>query len=253
MLDNQLPAPPVDMVMPFANDVYSIATLVSLALFAAWTIYQCFRDKSPILLLILIGGVLCFLQEPIMDHVGAVWYPYINQSFTVFRAFNVSVPLWVVPGYGLFVGAVSVVLYRKMMAGMTATQLWKFYFVVWLLDLLLELPGLNLGTYIYFGHAALSVFGFPMTWAMTNTCIVFLTAALLVSFKDFFVGPKLLLIPVVVTMANGAAQASAGYPVWLTLNSGADSVLKLFAAIVTLGMSLLIVHGISLKVAIKQK
>jgi hypothetical protein len=54
-------------------------------------------------------------------------------------------------------------------------------------------------------------------------------------------------------MANGAAQASAGYPVWLTLNSGADSVLKLFAAIVTLGMSLLIVHGISLKVAIKQK
>ncbi len=247
MNENQLPIPPIDMVMPWANDVYSGATLVMFTAFTAWTVYQCWRAKSPTLLLILIGGTLCFLQEPIMDHVGAVWYPNINQSFTVFRAFNVSIPLWVIPGYGLFVGAVSVVLYRMMTTGMSIDTLWKFYFVVWILDLLLELPGLNLGTYIYFGNAPWTLLGFPLTWAMTNTCIIVLTVGILVGFKDFFVGPKLFLIPVVVTMANAAAQAGTGYPIWLALNAGVAYPVKLAAAFATLGFSLLLVQMVGHK------
>ena len=235
MLNNQLPAPPAGMIMPAANDFYSVASLISLLLFGAWTLYLCWKAKSPVLLLILMGGALCYLQEPIMDHLGAVWYPTINQVPTILHAFNCYIPLWVLPGYGLFVGALSVVLYRKLDAGMTVKQLWIFNFIIWGADIMLELPGLNLGTYVYFGHPALMFFNFPMTWAMSNTCIDMISVAILVGFKDFFTGWRMALIPVVITMANGAAQGATEWPVFCTL-----------------GMSLLVVHLIGLKLAVQQ-
>ena len=89
--------------------------------------------------------------------------------------------------------------------------------------------------------------GFPLTWAMTNTCIIVLTVGILIGYKDFFVGPKLLLIPIVVTMANAAAQASTGYPIWLALNAGISHPVKLIAAITTLGFSLLLVQMVGHK------
>jgi len=251
MLNNQLPMPPTGMIMPVANDFYSVASVISFALFAAWTAYLSYKAKSPVLLLILLGGALCYLQEPIMDHLGAVWYPSINESPVILRAFNCSIPLWVIPGYGLFVGALSVVLYRKMAAGMTVQQLWTFNFIIWGADILLELPGLNLGTYVYFGHPALMFFNFPLTWAMSNTCIDMVAVALLVGFKDFFTGWRMVFIPLVVTMANGAAQGATEWPIFLALNSNAGYPEKLLAALATLGMSLLTVHLIGTKLAVK--
>jgi hypothetical protein len=240
------------MIMPAANNFYSVASLLSFVLFAAWTLYLCWRARSPILLLILAGGALCYLQEPIVDHLGAVWYPSINQVPVIFHAFNCFIPLWVLPGYGMFVGALSVVLYRKMIAGITVKQLWTFNFIIWAADIMLELPGLNLGTYVYFGHPAMMFFNFPMTWAMSNTCIDMIAVAILVGYKEFFTGWRMLLIPVVVTMANGAAQGATEYPVFLALNSNASYPEKLFAALCTLGMSLLVVHLIGVKLAIKK-
>ena len=248
MFDNQLPPPPVDMIMPPANDFFSVATLALLALLTAWTVYQCWRVKSPMYLLILIGGTLCFLQEPIVDHLGAVWYPQHQQGFTVWRAFNVSLPLWVIPGYGLYVGGLAVYLYRKMSVGMTVKRLWVTYFLIWMVSLVMELPQLQAGTYVYFGDVPFKIGGFPLTWAMTNATIMMLSAAVLVAYKDFLVGPKLILVPIIVQMANAAAQMANGYPIFLALNSGAGSGTTLVAGCVTIGFCFLMIHMIGLKI-----
>ena len=247
MFENQLPIAPVDAIMPAVNDVFSVATLVLMALLLAWTLYECWRVKSPMYLLILIGGTLCFLQEPIVDHLGAVWYPQHQQSLTVWRAFNVSLPLWVVPGYGLYVGGLAIYLYKKLSAGVTVSQLWTTYFVIWMLNMLLELPQLALGTYSYFGDVPFKILGFPLTWAMTNATIMMLSAAVLIAYKDFLVGLKLVFVPVLVTMANATAQSANGYPLFLALNSGAGSATRLLAGCVTIGFCFLTIHLISLK------
>lgn len=246
MFENQIPPAPVDMVMPPANDWVAVVTLTLLALFTAWTVRECWRDKSPVMLLILIGGTASFPIETIVDHVGAIWYPQ-HGAKTVFRAFNVSLSIWVVAAWGLYVGALSALLYRKMAAGITVKQLWTAYFSIWGFSLLLELPGLNLGIYHYYADQPFNILGFPLWWAMTNVTILVLVAAVINGYKDFFAGAKLVLIPVVVTMISAGAEAATSYPMWLALNSGSGPSTKLLCGFVTLGMSLLLVHMVSLK------
>ena len=246
MLENQIPAPPVDMVMPPVNATVAIICYVLLALFTAWTLVESKRKQSPVPILILLGGVLTILQEPILGHVGSFWYPEIGPA-PFFRAFNVSIPLWAVAAYGLYVGGLTVLVHRRMSAGMTVKQLWTVYFLIWVFNLGLELPGLNLGIYRYYNDPPFNVFGFPMIWAMTNVAIPVFASAVLIAYKDFLTGARALLILPLMPMMGMAAEGATGFPSWLALNSGVGSGTKFFAACTTLGMSLLVTYMISLK------
>ncbi len=249
MLPNQLPPPPVNMVMPPANTIIALICYVLLAAFAVWTVFEAKRVRSAIPVLILLGGILTALQEPILGHVGAFWYPQIGPK-PVLRAFNISLPLWAVAAYGLYVGGLSVLVHRKVAAGVTAKQLWTAYFLIWFFNLGLELPGLHLHIYHYYGEQPFDVFGFPMTWAMTNVTIPMFVSAVLVGYKDFLTGWRMLLILPMMPMMGIAAEGGTGFPVWLAMNSNVGMPVKTFAACVTLGMSLLVTYMISLKFCI---
>jgi hypothetical protein len=246
MLGNQIPTPPVDMVMPPANTIIAIICYVLLAAFAAWTLFEARRTRSPIPILILIGGLFTALQEPILGHVGSFWYPEIGPA-PVLRAFNVSIPLWAVAVYGLYVGGLSVLVYRKLKSGLTPRQLWAACFLIWAFNLGLELPGLNLGIYRYYGDPTFNVFGFPLCWAMTNATIPMFVAAVLIAYQDILTGARTLLILPMMPMMGIAAEAATGFPMWLSMNSGSGASTKLLAGLATLGLSLLLTYLISLK------
>jgi hypothetical protein len=234
------------MVMPRANDVIAVACFVLLAAFAVWTLIEVKRTRSAVPMLILIGGMLTAIVEPILDHVGAIWYPQIG-STAVFRAFNISLPIWAIAAYGLYVGALSSLIYRKMSGGMTARQLWIIYFSIWVFSLGLELPGLNFGIYRYYGDQPFNIFGFPLWWAMTNVTIPVLSAAVLNGYQQLLVGARSVLILALLPMIGAAGEAASGWPMWLALNSAVGPEVKLVAGFMTLGMSMLIVYLVSLK------
>lgn len=247
MLENQIPLPPVDMQMPAqANDIYALITYSLLALFALWTLRESLRMRSPLLLLILLGGTLSCMIEPIVDHVGGVWWPQYGAEH-VFRAFNVAIPVWVVAAWGLYVGALATLLYRKMAAGITVKQLWVAYFAIWGFSLLLELPGLHLGLYRYYADQPFNVLGFPLWWAMTNVSILVIAAAILTGYREFFTGVKMLLVVPLMPMVSAGAEAATGFPMWLALNTGTGPTGKFAAGLMTLGLSLMVVHMVSLK------
>lgn len=246
MQPNQIPTPPIEMVMPPVNSVIALICYVLLGAFTLWTLYECRRTRSPVTILMLIGGTLAIAQEPLLAHIGSFWYPDIGPA-PVMRVFNVSIPLWAVAAYGLYVGGLSILVYRKMVVGMTAKSLWIAYFSIWVFNIGLELPGLSLGIYRYYGDPPFNFFGFPLTWAITNSAIPMLASAVMVGFKDFLTGPRLLLIVPLMVMIGMAAEGATGLPTWLAMNSGSGSGVKLAGAFTTLGMSLLITHMVSLK------
>jgi hypothetical protein len=248
--ENQLPTPPVDMVMPAANTAIAIICYVLLACFACWAAYEGRRTRSAIPLLVLVGGALTALNEPLLDHVGAIWYPQFGPA-PVFRAFNVSLPVWAVAAYGLYVGGLSNIVYKWMSKGMSRTQLWSAYFSIWVFNLGLELPGLNLGIYRYYGDPALNFFGFPLCWAMTNVTIPILVSSVLIGYRGLFVGARALLLLPLVPMIGAAAESAAGWPSWLSLNAGVGPTTKLLAAFATLGCSMLITYLVGIKVCAK--
>jgi len=243
-LGNQIPAPPVDMVMPSINTVVAIANFVVLAVVTVFVAREARRTRSWIPLLILVGAALASLQEPIYDIVGAVWYPE-RGTVSFNRAFNVSVPLWLIPGYAWYIGGLGNVMYRKMRAGSVHRPLWQYYFLFWLANFALEMPGLNLGIYRYYGDQPFRVLGFPLWMAVTNGLMPIMLGALFNRLRDVLVGPAALLAVVLVPMVVGATQIAAGWPTWLALNSGLGPGGTLAGALLSLGLALSVIYLLS--------
>jgi hypothetical protein len=252
MLENQIPLPPIEMVMPPYNDIIAIGNFVVLALVAIWLARESRRIGSALPLMILAGAVIASLQEPIYDIVGSVWYPHHN-TVSYVRAFNVSIPLWLIPAYAWFIGGQGYLVYKKMQQGITVRQLWAYYFLGWVANLCLELPGLNLGIYIYYGAQPFKVFGFPLWMAMTNALMPLLVGAVLISLQKSLTGLRTLLALLLVPMVTGTAQITAGWPTWLALNSGGSLAVTHVAALVSMGLSMSIVYMVSLKFCVPAK
>jgi hypothetical protein len=240
-LANQIPVPPVDMAMPPINDAIAAANFVVLAIVAYFVAREARRSRSLIPVFLLLGAALSSLQEPIYDIVGAVWYPQYGTT-AYLRAFNVSIPLWLIPGYSWYIGGLGNLMYRKMRDGVTARELWIYYFLFWGANFVLELPGLNLDIYRYYGHQPFKVLGFPLWMAMTNGLMPLLIGALFNALRGVLTGPTAWLTVVLVPMVVGAAQIAAGWPVWLALNAGLGVAGTDVAALASLGLAFAIIH-----------
>jgi hypothetical protein len=240
-LVNQIPAPPVDMVMPTINTVVAVANFVVLAIVTVFVAREARRTRSWIPLLILLGAALASLQEPIYDIVGAVWYPE-HGTIAFNRAFNVSIPLWLIPGYAWYIGGLGNIMYRKMQAGVEHRPLWQYYFLFWLANFALEMPGLNLGIYRYYGDQPFRVLGFPLWMAVTNGLMPLMLGGLFNALRNVLKGLAALLTIVLVPMVVGATQIAAGWPTWLALNSGGGPGATLFGALVSLGLALSVIY-----------
>ena len=125
-----------------------------------------------------------------------------------------------------------------------------YYGLFWLANFALEMPGLNLGIYQYYGDQPFKLFGFPLWMAMTNAVMPLLGGALLNLFKDVLTGPRVLLAIPMMPMVTGMPQIAIGWPTWLALNSGGGPVVTHAAALISLGLSLTAVYLLGSRVCV---
>lgn len=247
VLPNQIPAPPTDMVMSPWYDPILYLNWVVLALVALWIVREARSSRSLVPILILAGAALSCLQECIFDVMVLVWWPQVGPA-PLYRFLNISVPVWMLAAYPWYIGGQGYWMYKQLQKGMTTAQIWKLYFFAWAANLFLEIPPLQIGSiYTYYGDQPLQLLGFPVWMAMTNSLMPILMAAMLYALRDILTGARAFLIVPLVPMAVGAAQITAGWPIWLALNSGKGYAATVPAAFVTLAMSLMIVYLVSLK------
>lgn len=250
---NQIPAPPVEMVMPeTANTIIAVVNYSVLLLAFILMLRDARRTQSALPLFCMLGGAVSFLMEPIYDIVGGVWYPQYGQT-PLFRAFNCSIPAWMMPAYAWYIAGQGYWMYKKFKSGVSARQLWTYYLLFWLSDLALEIPGLTLGIYVYHGAQPFKVLGFPLWMAMTNSLMPILLGVTYLSLRDVLKGRRAWLAAPIVPTVIGFSQIGAGWPTWLALNSGAGLPVTHAAATVSLGLSLMMVYLVSQKFCLPER
>jgi hypothetical protein len=247
-LQFNFPPAPRQNVFPYtahvAADLY--IWVIALALFA-FAIRELRRTRSPLGLVLLVGGGLAYFNEPVDDILGLVWHPRIHQD-TVLNTIG-PLPMWGLPTYIIFFGGIAWLVLRELRhERFTLKRFWIGVTLTFIADLLIEIPLLQTNLYAYYGHGGtpLTIARFPLYWLLINTTGPLFCAAILFAVPDYFKGwraPLLVLLPVV---ADASCSIAVGLPVYTTLHSPHISMaVRWLGAILSCVIGFVILDGLS--------
>lgn len=247
-----IPYPPLNL--PGDPAVDRIAILVMGTLFLAvlaYALIRLVRTKSPVVLLMLIGGGCMMVMEPMVDTTAGVWFAQSSQM--LLYGWGRAIPLWVCLTYFVYFGVGSSILWQLMERGITARQLWLIYLVEVLADFILETVVLNTGIYRYYGAQPLLIGYFPLWWGAVNS-LISLTSAYAVWLLTREVGGwRLIAIIPVMLCASAGANAAAGWPAWYVINSDLGPVITQIGGLTSLAIAGSIVGLIARRVSVASK
>jgi hypothetical protein len=243
---------PIEMVMPeqaqLLMNILNWGLVVVVLLFALnyWR-----KNGSSIGVWFLLGGALVTFNEPIVDVLGKCWFPAIG-SWVFIKAWGVSVPAHMVPVYMWFVGGQAFFCYTLYKKGITRRGVFALYAAFGVVNILLEVPGLNTDVpmYSYFGNQPLLFMKFPLWWMFCNAMMPMMMAGVVFSYDAVLQGTRRVLVIPIAWMAAAASNALIAAPIWVTLNME-NSTMELthLAAAASFGMGLMVCYGLGLAVA----
>lgn len=244
------PRPPLQAVVPATAQTVADVAWGALALIClAYVVAEWRRTRSPLPLVLLIGGAIAYLNEPIVDAMGLVWHPRLNQE----RVLNTlgPLPLWGLFCYIVFFGAGTYVLFRLMRRGVARRQFWAGAAGLMTINLAIEIPLLPTHLYYYYGYhqQPMTVGHLPLFWLFLNVGGPVLAAAVLVAGERFFTGPRLLLAALVPMTSYAAFSLAAGWPIFSALHS--PHLAQVFvwgAAVLSIALSATILDRIAIYV-----
>jgi hypothetical protein len=244
-----IPQPPVGDRMPkTAETVFNIFIFLPLAGMFVYSLMRMRKQHDPILLYCLIGGAFAATLEPVVDVLGMCFLRE-NNAFGTFTVLDRTMPLYICFVYPWYVGGLGYLSYRLFDRGMTRKQVFQYWAIVGVVDVLLEEPGILMHTYSYYGHQPFKVAGFPLWWGFVNPVMPMVAGAMICAVRKHLTGLQLLAVIPLIPMADGLANGAAGWPVWVALNQHNVSYFWTYlAGFACLGLSLYCVWMISFAV-----
>jgi hypothetical protein len=245
-----IPQPPVNLEMPdTAETLFNIGIFIPLGIALAVGVRHLLSGRGPLLLYCIAGGAFAALFEPIVDVLGLV-YMKERGAFGTFTVLDRTMPLYICFVYPWYVGGLGYFAYRTFARGVTMKALFGLWAVIGVVDVALETPGILAHTYLYYGKQPFDIWGFPLWWGFVNPVMPMIAGALIYKLKPHLTGWKLLAVIPCIPIADGVANAAAGWPTWVALNqTDVSYVWTYLASLVTLGLSLFCVWIVGLVVA----
>lgn len=245
------PRPPLHTIVPgtaqtAADIAWGVLALISLCII----LYECRRTRSPFPIIVLAGGAIAYLNEPIVDVMGLVWHPRIHQERVV-NTFG-PLPLWGLFCYIVFFGAATYLFLTLMRRGVTRKQFWTGVGALMVVNLGIEIPLLPTHLYYYYGYhtAPMTVGHLPLYWLFLNVGGPILAAAVLLAGARVFTGRAMLLAALVPMTSYAAYSLAAGWPIFSALHAPhLAQPLVWAAAVLTIGISALMLDRIAQFVA----
>jgi hypothetical protein len=245
-----IPQPPVDAVMPkMAETIFNVFIFIPLGIALALAIRKLLKGQGPLLLYCIIGGALAASFEPVVDVLGLV-YLKEQGALGTFTILDRTMPLYICFVYPWYVGGLGFLAYKLFKRGVTMRDLFLLWAVDFLVDVILESPGILAGTYLYYGHQPFNIWGFPLWWGFVNPVMPMVAGALIFHIRPRLDRPwKLPAVIACIPMADGIANGATGWPMWAALNQeNVSYVWTYLASFATLGLALFSVWIIGLSV-----
>lgn len=220
----QIPQPPVHEASMGAEFAYTmVMVLVTGGMFAWWLLTGERSRNGVVLPLVLVGGAISALVEPILDNVVLFWYPPRVET-EAFYAFGRSVPWYVVIGYAWYCGGLLYFVYRHFQGGVSSRRIWVIFGAIMLVDSLAISLIVQLGQAGFYGEQPFNVGGYPLWWAGIDGSLPVVGAALLFHLVPRLHGWRRVFLLVVPAVNVGLVAGATDWPVSLALNSAWPAV-----------------------------
>jgi hypothetical protein len=239
--------PPIDTVfnLTAANIVLGIClVLVTTVLISGLGYWR--KSGSPIVLLILLGGLTTVLAEPFLDTIGAAWHPIHGQN-TAFEMMGRQIPWWVVVNYPAYFGVLVSANYVAFTKGVTMRGVWLWFLVPLAADAVQEELMMMTNLYYYYGQQPLIlIHKLPFWWVPCNAMGAFLIASVLALMGSSLRGWKLLLVPVIMPVSYVVAFVIVGLPSMIAIHTmNVSALVSNLAGLSAFVLAGLAVYGIA--------
>lgn len=182
-----------------------------------WALYRLKKSNDSIPILMIIGGFICSVLEPMLDYLGHLWWP-TDLPGPSFVGYSLNVPYLIPPCYVFFIAMTGYWAYLQMKKGLDLKGVFVVWFLISMTDVIMEMPGTALGAYVYYGDASFKVLGFPVAWGWLNGTSMFMTGVLLYLVEPHLKGIHRLFIIFVPIVAMGASYGATAWPYFISLN-----------------------------------
>lgn len=219
LLDQPLGTPPgpmaanpagVELVFTLACAAVVVAGLVTMLVH--WR-----RGGGPIGLLVLVGGMLATIQEPMVDTLGNMYIP--PSHYTLFTTYGREMP-WFAPfGYGLYFGIPMFCYLRAAERGWSVRRFQRLFVASFALELVFELIAVNGGFYRYYGAQPFRVFDLPIHWMTLNMAAAWVAAAAVRLASPHLPGWRRVAVPLIVLCTVTCSYYAQGWPIFSALHA----------------------------------
>lgn len=242
-LSVNFPVPP-DAVIPETLQLVFLWITIAAALgITAAGIWMSLRHRSPAPLLMVLGGLVAILMEPIVTFLGHAIHPAPGQ-IAMFETVARAIPWHIGLGYMAGFGSFYLFLYRPYVEGsLQRATLWKATLITAVCYFLGEAIPVSNGLWVYYDYQPLWLWKgtAPLTWNILNaTCMLTSTTLMFIALPHLKGLAQLLLVPLAAAGAH-MGHLGAGYPMFNAMNSTLPHWAIELAGLASVGMALVIV------------
>jgi len=209
---------------------FFIAGAAAVILAVPWAVRAIVKHRNFVPVIVLIGGLVCSLEEAMLDMLGHLhWAPNLQKVYT---NFGVSVPLLIPLCYVAFLGMMSYFCYFVIRNGAKLSHYFMLLAMGGILDAVMETIGINLGVYKYYGFQPFEFLNFPYWWAFINSASFVAVGTLLAYFVPRLHGARKWILVMAPSYGMAGTYFTVGWIHLLAHNSGLPNWVRLVAAAV---------------------
>jgi hypothetical protein len=226
--------PDWSLIMPSTAEYVFLALGIGGCLFyGGQGIRDLIRDKNPLMLFCLLGGLFGEMLEPICNVLGWAFHPD-NGQLVGFHTLGRDIPLWLVLVYPWYFGKFAHTLITWDRNGeLTKERFWRLFGTAAAFCFLIEVWPVQVVLWDYYGPQPLTFFGMPLMWYIVNPTSVLATAsfALLATRgrNNWGCWPILVTMPVCIVGFHTGVFA----PTYISMNAGWTATQSIFTAVIT--------------------
>jgi hypothetical protein len=196
-------------------------------------------ERSPLPVFIVLAVAAGSIIEPIYDITYHLFWLDNGEQWTLFTAFGLPQPVWVMPAYVIVFALPAVLLYRSFAAGVSLQTIYKWAGLTAFTTALFETIAVNSHLYVYYGDAPLRFLKYPLWISFMECSQITGFAVLCAVIKLRATKPAHMLIVFLVFPANFIFEtAGAGFPTLISMNTPNPSMGLMWAmAPISIGLA----------------